>query len=195
MRRAKKARKTGETDIEIELDIDGKGMRDIDTGIGFLDHCLDLFAKHGLFDLKVKCKGDTWIDDYHTVEDVGIVLGMAFLKAIGNKKGIKRYGQRILPMDEVMCLFAVDLSGRPFLVQECDFSRESINGFSTECVYDFFYSFCVNSMSNICIKVLTGKNDHHIIEGMFKAFGKAMREACEYDNRARDEIPSTKGCL
>jgi imidazoleglycerol-phosphate dehydratase len=192
---AKGERKTGETDILVELNIDGTGIRDIKTGVGFFDHMLDLFAKHGLFDLRVRCKGDTWIDDHHTVEDIGIVIGKCFSQAIGDKRGIKRYGQRLLPMDEVLCLCAVDFSGRPFLVFNETFKRENINGFSTECVYDFFYSFCMNSGVNLSIKIMEGINDHHKIEGVFKAFGRAMREACEYDLRAKEDIPSTKGVL
>jgi imidazoleglycerol-phosphate dehydratase len=192
---AKVERKTGETDILVELNIDGTGIRDIKTGVGFFDHMLDLFAKHGLFDLRVRCKGDTWIDDHHTVEDIGIVIGKCFSQAIGDKRGIKRYGQRLLPMDEVLCLCAVDFSGRPFLVFNETFKRENINGFSTECVYDFFYSFCMNSGVNLSIKIMEGINDHHKIEGVFKAFGRAMREACEYDLRAKEDIPSTKGVL
>ena len=195
MRKAKQGRKTGETDIAVELDIDGNGERDISTGVGFFDHMLDLFAKHGLFDLKVRCEGDTWVDDHHTVEDVGIVLGRCFGQALGDKKGIRRYGQRLLPMDEVLCLCAVDLSGRPYLVFDEVFTRESIRGFGTENVREFLYSFCVNCGANLGIRFMAGANDHHRIEALFKALGKAMREPCEMDQRAADAIPSTKGSL
>ena len=194
MRTAKIERKTKETDICVDLEIDGTGKREIVTEIGFFDHMLDLFAKHGLFDLKLSCKGDTQIDDHHSIEDVGIVLGQAFSKAVGDKKGIKRYGQRILPMDETMCICAVDFSGRPYLVMDAKFDREKVNDFSTECVYDFFYSFAINAGMNIQFRV-EGKNDHHKIEAMFKAFARSLREACEFDPRSINEIPSTKGVL
>ncbi|MFP4424160.1 MAG: imidazoleglycerol-phosphate dehydratase HisB [Candidatus Woesearchaeota archaeon] len=195
MRYAELKRKTSETDIMIELNIDGTGKREINTGIGFFDHMLDLFAKHGLFDLKVRCQGDTWIDDHHTVEDVGIVLGRCFAQAISDKRGIRRYGQSLLPMDEVLCLCGIDLSGRQGLVFEEKFRRPEIKGFSTECVYEFFYSFAMNSQSNICFKILSGINDHHKIEGIFKSFGRALRDASEYDERLEGDIPSTKGML
>ena len=195
MRTAKIQRKTGETEILVELNLDGTGKREINTGIGFFDHMLDLFAKHGLFDLTVKCKGDLQIDSHHTIEDTGIVLGQAFAKAIGDKKGIKRYGQRMLPMDEVFCLCAVDFCGRPYFVMDAKFETEQINGFATECVEDFFYAFTMNSAINLQLKLFGGRNDHHKIEGMFKALARAMREACEMDERAIGEIPSTKGVL
>jgi imidazoleglycerol-phosphate dehydratase len=195
MRTAKIERKTGETAIAVELEIDGSGKRSISTGVGFLDHMLDLFAKHGLFDLNVKCVGDLNIDSHHTIEDVAIVLGQAFAKAIGDKKGIKRYGQRILPMDETMCICAVDYSGRPYLVMDAKFETERVNDFATECVEDFFYSFAINAGLNLQFKLFNGRNDHHKIEAMFKAFARAMREACEIDPRASGEIPSTKGVL
>ena len=195
MRTAKVERKTGETEISVELNLDGTGKRNIDTGIGFFDHMLDLFAKHGLFDLNIICKGDLQIDSHHTIEDVGIVLGTAFDKAIQDKKGIKRYGQRMLPMDEVLCLCAVDFCGRPYLVMDAEFNNDKINDFATECVEEFFYGFTMNSKINLQLKIFNGKNDHHKVEAMFKAFARAMREACEMDPRTIGEIPSTKGVL
>ncbi|MFA5763562.1 MAG: imidazoleglycerol-phosphate dehydratase HisB [archaeon] len=195
MRTAKVERKTGETEISVELNLDGTGKRKIDTGIGFFDHMLDLFAKHGLFDLNITCKGDLQIDSHHTIEDVGIVMGTAFDKAIQDKKGIKRYGQRILPMDEVLCLCAVDFCGRPYLVMDAEFNNDKINDFATECVEEFFYGFTMNSKINLQLKIFNGKNDHHKVEAMFKAFARAMREACEMDPRTLGEIPSTKGVL
>lgn len=195
MRNARIERKTSETEILVELEIDGTGKREINTGIGFFDHMLDLFAKHGMFDLILKCKGDLQIDAHHTIEDVGIVLGEAFAKAIGDKRGIKRYGQRILPMDEVLCLCAVDFCGRPYLVMDAKFEGEKVGEFSTQCVEDFFYAFAINAGINLQLKLLSGRNDHHKIEAMFKAFARAIREACELDRRAINEIPSTKGVL
>ena len=195
MRIAKIERKTKETEINIELNIDGNGKREISTGIGFLNHMLDLFAKHGLFDLKISCKGDLEVDDHHTIEDIGIVLGQAFSKAIQYKKGIKRYGQRILPMDEVLCLCAIDFSGRPFFVMDVKFTRERVNDFATECVYDFFYSFALNAGINLQFKLFNGRNEHHKIEAMFKSFARALREACEIDKRCIEDTPSTKGVL
>jgi len=195
MRSAKIERKTGETEIFVELNLDGNGERSISTGIGFFDHMLDLFAKHGLFDLTVKCKGDLNIDSHHTIEDIGIVLGEAFLQAIGDKKGIKRYGQRMLPMDETLCLCAVDFCGRPYFVMDAEFNNDKVNDFPTECVEDFFYSFATSAKINLQLKIFNGRNDHHKIEAMFKAFARAMREACEIDEKTKEEIPSTKGVL
>ena len=195
MRTAKVERKTGETEISVELNLDGTGKRNINTGIGFFDHMLDLFAKHGLFDLNITCKGDLQIDSHHTIEDIGIVMGTTFDKAIQDKKGIKRYGQRILPMDEVLCLCAVDFCGRPYFVMDAEFNNDKINDFSTECVEEFFYGFTMNSKINLQLKIFNGKNDHHKVEAMFKAFARALREACEMDPRTIDEIPSTKGVL
>jgi len=195
MRVAKIERKTGETEILVELNLDGTGQRQINTGVGFFDHMLDLFAKHGLFDLTINCVGDLKIDSHHTIEDVGIVMGTAFAKAIGDKKGIKRYGQRILPMDEVLCLCAVDFCGRPYFVMDAKFQTEKVNDFATECVEDFFYAFTINSGINLQLKLFEGRNDHHKIEAMFKSFARAMREAVEFDERSIGEIPSTKGVL
>jgi len=195
MRNAEIKRQTGETSINIKLDIDGTGKRKINTGIGFLDHMLDLFAKHGLFDLEINCEGDLNIDSHHTIEDVGIALGTAFDQAIKDKKGIKRYGQKILPMDEVLCLCSIDFSGRAYFVMDAEFNNDKVNDFPTECVDDFFYSVAINAKANIHFKLFTGKNDHHKIEAMFKAFARAMREACEMDPRAINDIPSTKGVL
>lgn len=188
-------RETAETKIGVELNIDGTGKYKIKTGVGFLDHMLELFAKHGLFDINISCVGDLEKDSHHTIEDIGISLGLAFKKAIGDKKGIKRYGQRLLPMDETLCLCAVDLGGRPYLVMDANFNNEKVGDFPTECVEDFFYSFTVNSGINLQLKLINGRNDHHKIEAMFKSFARALREACEADLRAANDIPSTKGCL
>jgi imidazoleglycerol-phosphate dehydratase len=188
-------RKTGETRITIELNIDGMGINKINTGVGFLDHMLELFARHGLFDINISCVGDIDKDSHHIIEDIGITLGLAFKEAICDKKGIKRYGQSFLPMDETLCLCAVDFSGRPYLVMDARFNNEKVGDFPTECAEDFFYSFAVNSGMNIQMKMMNGRNDHHKIEAMFKSFARALREACEIDPRAANDIPSTKGVL
>lgn len=187
-------RKTSETDISFVLNLDGSGKADIDTGIGFFDHMLNSFARHGLFDLKVKADGDLYVDSHHSIEDTGIVLGQAIKEAVGDKKGIKRYGSIILPMDEALVLCALDLSGRPYLVFDAEFTRESVGYFDTEMVKEFFYAVSYSAGMNLHIRMLSGSNNHHIIEGMFKAFAKALDEAVRIDTRITDVL-STKGSL
>lgn len=187
-------RKTGETDIEISLDLDGSGVCQIDTGIGFFDHMLSAFARHGLFDLTVKARGDLNVDGHHTVEDTGIVLGEAIAAAIGDKKGIRRYGSMILPMDESLVLCAADLCGRPYLVMDAHFEAPMVGDFDTELVHEFFYAVSYSTAMNLHLRVLTGSNAHHIIEAMFKAFAKALDEASSFDPRITDVL-STKGSL
>jgi len=187
-------RKTGETDIEISLDLDGSGVCQIDTGIGFFDHMLSAFARHGLFDLTVKAKGDLHVDGHHTVEDTGIVLGEAIAAAIGDKKGIRRYGSMILPMDESLVLCAADLCGRPYLVMDAHFEAPMVGDFDTELVHEFFYAVSYAAAMNLHLRVLTGSNAHHMIEAMFKAFAKALDEASSFDPRITDVL-STKGSL
>lgn len=194
-RYSKIERKTNETQIKIELNIDGTGKGIIDTPIGFLNHMLDLFSKHGLFDLNIKAKGDTFIDEHHTVEDIGIVLGQVFGSALKDKKGINRYGFFILPMDEVLATVAIDFSGRYAFKLDCEFSREKVGDLSTELVYDFWDAFAQNAKANLFIKVENGRNDHHKIEAIFKATARSIRKACEIDLRALNNIPSTKGVL
>ena len=189
------SRITKETDIDIGLKINGTGERSINTPIGFLNHMLDLFAKQGLFDLKIKAKGDMFIDEHHTVEDIGIVLGQVFCKALGDKKGINRYGFFILPMDEALATVAIDFAGRYAFTLNCDFNREKVGDLSTELIYDFWDGFAQNAKVNLFIKVENGRNDHHKAEAIFKAVAKAMRTACEIDKRASLAIPSTKGVL
>lgn len=188
-------RKTNETQISVKLDLDGSGKRTIDTPVGFLNHMLDLFSKHGLFDLKIKAAGDTFIDEHHTVEDIGIVLGQAFQEALGDKKGINRYGFYILPMDEVLATVAVDFSGRFAFNLNCNFNQEKVGDLSTELIYDFWDAFAQNAKANLYIKVENGRNTHHQIEAIFKSAARAIRMACEFDNRAGSGIPSTKGKL
>ena len=187
-------RKTKETDISVKLNIDGTGKAYIETGIGFFDHMLEAFAKHGLFDLEVKVKGDLNVDGHHTVEDTGIVLGQALLQAIGDKKGIRRYGSEILPMDESLVLAAVDLCGRPYFVMDAAFTSPMVGDFDTQLVNEFFYAVSYSAMMNIHLRVLTGNNDHHKIEAMFKAFAKAVDTATMVDSRITDVL-STKGAL
>ena len=195
MRTAEIARKTAETDIRLKLDIDGKGEGTISTGVGFLDHMLTLFSRHGRFDLSVSCKGDTWVDDHHSVEDIGIVLGQAFREALGDKKGIFRYGDIILPMDEALVLVSVDISGRGMLCYRAAFRTEKIGTFNTQLVEEFFIAFATNAGITLHIKQLDGRNSHHIAEGMFKAVGRALRKAVDEDPAATGQIPSTKGVL
>lgn len=195
LRTAKVKRETKETNISLSLNIDGSGIYDIQTPIGFLNHMLELFAKHGLFDLEVKAKGDTYVDEHHTVEDVGIVLGQVFLEAIGDKKGINRYGFFILPMDETLATVAVDFSGRYGFSFNCGFKREKVGDLATELVYDFWDSFAQNAKINLYIKVENGRNDHHKIEAIFKVCTRAIRMACEIDKRIKNTIPSTKRVL
>lgn len=189
------SRITNETDIDISLKINGIGKRSINTPVGFLNHMLDLFAKQGLFDLNIKAKGDMFIDEHHTVEDIGIAMGKAFSDALGDKKGINRYGFFILPMDEALATVAIDFAGRYAFTLNCEFKREKINDLSTELIYDFWDGFAQNAKVNLFIKVENGRNDHHKAEAIFKAVAKAIRMACEIDKRASLSIPSTKGVL
>ena len=195
MRKAEIVRKTGETDITLSLDIDGKGESEISSGVGFLDHMLTLFSRHGRFDLTLKCIGDTYVDDHHSTEDIAIALGSAFRKALGDKRGIKRYVDIILPMDEALILASVDISGRSYLRFTSDFQTEKIGTFDVELLEDFFTSFSENAGITLHIRQLDGRNSHHIAEAMFKAVARAMRKAVEIDEKAKDEIPSTKGVL
>ncbi len=188
-------RKTAETDISLYLNLDGEGKSEIDSGCGFLDHMLTLFASHGKFDLKVKCKGDTNVDYHHTVEDIGICLGKAFSEALGDKKGICRYGSMILPMDEALILSAVDLSGRAYLGFTLDIPSQRVGDFDTELVEEFWLAFVREAKCSLHIKEFEGKNSHHIIEGAFKSAARAIRAAAAIDKDRADEIPSTKGVL
>ena len=194
MRTASITRKTSETDINVALCLDGSGKADIDTGIGFFDHMLRSFAKHGFFDLTLKVKGDLYVDCHHTIEDTGIVLGEAIKTALGDKKSIKRYGNMLLPMDETLVLCAIDLSGRPYLNFKAEFTSDRVGGFDTEMVKEFFYAISDSAGMNLHIKQIDGDNNHHIIEAMFKAFAKALDEAVSIDPRITDVL-STKGAL
>lgn len=194
MRSAKVNRVTGETNIEISLEIDGTGKADIDTGIGFLDHMLSNFARHGLFDLTVKAVGDLNVDCHHTIEDIGIVLGQAIKEAVGDKKAIKRYGQSILPMDETLVLCALDLSGRPYYMSDLTFTFEKMGDMETAMVREFFYAVSYSAAMNLHFKMFYGSNDHHIAECAFKAFAKALDSATTVDPRIT-EVLSTKGCI
>lgn len=187
-------RKTGETDITVKLELDGTGKSEINTGIGFFDHMLSAFARHGLFDLTVNVDGDLYVDGHHSVEDTGIVLGQAIAQALGDKSNIKRYGQRILPMDETLVLSAIDLCGRPYFVMDADFEAPMVGGFDTQLVREFFYAVSYGAMMNLHLRVITGINDHHKIEAMFKAFAKALDEATLIDERITGVL-STKGTL
>ncbi len=195
MRSATAERKTSETQIRISIDIDGNGRSNISTGIGFLDHMLELFAKHSRFDLEVSCMGDTYVDDHHSCEDVGIVLGSALKEALGDKKGITRYGNIILPMDEALVLCACDISGRSFLAFDADFPTEKIGSFDTQLVAEFFEALTRSSGITLHIKKLAGINSHHIAEAIFKAFARCMGAACHIDEARKEEIPSTKGVI
>ena len=194
IRQADISRKTNETDIKLSLVIDGKGESNIDTGIGFFDHMLASFARHGLFDLKLKVQGDLIVDCHHTIEDVGIVLGEAIKQAVGDKKAIRRYGDIILPMDETLIMCAIDLSGRPYLVFDGTFTSDRVGYFDTQMVKEFFYAVSYGAGMNLHIKQFSGDNDHHIIEGMFKACAKALDEATMKDPRIKTVL-STKGSL
>ena len=187
-------RKTKETDISMKLELDGRGIAKVDTGIGFFDHMLEGFSKHGFFDLDLKVTGDLTVDCHHSIEDTGIVLGNAVRKAVGDKRGIRRYGSCILPMDETLVLCAVDLSGRPYLVFDGTFTTDRVGYMDTEMVKEFFYAVSYSAGMNLHIKVLSGENNHHIIEGMFKAFARALDEATGIDERITG-ILSTKGSL
>lgn len=195
MRTATISRKTAETDIQLTINLDGTGKSRIQTGCGFLDHMLVLFSRHGRFDLAVSCKGDTWVDDHHTVEDIGIALGQAFRDALGEKKGIVRYGSQILPMDEALILTAVDLSGRGYLGYDLQIPTQKVGTFDTELVEEFFLGFIRNAQCTLHIRQLAGTNSHHIIEGAFKSIGRSLRSAVAIDAQFADEIPSTKGVL
>lgn len=195
LRSASLSRKTAETNIEITLNIDGTGKRVINTPVGFLNHMLDLFAKHGLFDLEIKASGDIFIDEHHTVEDIGIVLGKTFSDALKDKKGINRYGFFMLPMDEAMATVVLDISGRNAFTSQFQFGREKVGDLSTELIYDFWDAFAQNAKVNLFIKVENGRNDHHKIEAIFKAVARALKMACAIDMRSTNKIPSTKGVL
>ena len=195
MRTAEIKRKTAETDICLSLNLDGTGKSEIDTGCGFLDHMLTLFSKHGRFDITLKCVGDTQVDDHHTVEDIGIALGEAFSIALGEKRGIVRYGSTILPMDEALILSAVDLSGRGHLEYGLQIPTFKVGTFDTELVLEFWFGFVRNAKCTLHIKQLAGMNAHHIIEGAFKSCGRSLKDAVSIDKAFADEIPSTKGVL
>lgn len=195
MRTSDISRVTGETDIRLSLDLDGRGTSEIDTGVGFLDHMLTLFARHARFDLYVKAKGDVYVDDHHTVEDVGIVLGQAFAEAVGDKKGIVRFGDCALPMDEALILCAVDISGRDYLGYSLEIPTEKVGTFDTELAEEFWLSFARNARITLHLKQLAGSNSHHIIEGAFKAAARALRQAVSIDSAYANEVPSTKGLL
>ena len=193
MRSAQIERKTAETDVRLTLSLDGAGRAQVDTGVGFLDHMLTLFAAHGRFDLSVTCEGDTQVDDHHSVEDIGICLGQAFQAALGDKRGITRYGSFLLPMDEALILSAVDISGRSCLCYELEIPTEKIGTFDTELVEEFFLGFVRNCPMSLHLRQLAGKNAHHIVEGAFKSVGRALKAAVALDGS--NEIPSTKGVL
>lgn len=195
MRTANIIRKTAETDITIELSLDANGNSIISSGCGFLDHMLTLFAKHGGFDLKVSCQGDTQVDYHHTAEDIGIALGQAFAQALGDKRGIVRYGSQILPMDEALILSAVDLSGRDYLGFDLCIPAQKVGDFDTELVQEFWYGFVRNAACTLHIRQLAGANSHHIIEGAFKSVARSLRQAVAIDPANAQSIPSTKGVL
>ena len=195
MRTAEINRKTAETDISLSLNLDGTGKSEIDTGCGFLNHMLTLFAKHGRFDLAVKCVGDIDVDDHHTAEDIGICLGDAFAKALGDMRGIVRYGNMILPMDEALILSAVDISGRGKFVHELKIPTEKVGTFDSELVFEFFEAFVRRANITLHIRELAGENSHHIIEGAFKSVARSLRAAVKIDPETAGEIPSTKGVL
>ncbi len=195
MRSVQIDRTTAETKISLSLNLDGRGTSEIHTGCGFMDHMLTLFAKHGGFDLTVSCKGDLYVDSHHTVEDIGICLGQAFSKALGDKKGICRYGSMILPMDEALILSSVDLSGRGHLEYGLTLPAEQLGNFDTELTEEFWLAFVRNSACTLHIQQLAGRNTHHIIEGCFKSVARSLREAVSIDKDFADQIPSTKGVL
>lgn len=194
-RTARIARTTKETDIELSIDLDGTGATDIDTGIGFFDHMLTAFGRHGLFDLSVRAEGDLEVDGHHTVEDVGIVAGQAFARALGGKRGIRRFGSIALPMDEALILAAVDISGRGQLFWEAGVPAVMVGSFDATLAKEFFIAFAANAGVTLHIRELAGENTHHVIEGMFKAVARAMRQAVEADPRMGDALPTTKGAL
>lgn len=194
MRCAEISRKTGETDINIKIDIDGQGNSKLNTGIGFFDHMMNLFTRHGLFDLEIECVGDLFIDGHHTVEDIGIALGQAFVKAIGNKSGIKRYGTAFVPMDEALLMVSLDLSGRAFLAYDVTVNAPMIGDYDTELTEEFLRAFSYNAGITMHVKMMAGSNSHHIVEGVFKALARALREALTKDDRIQG-VMSTKGTL
>lgn len=193
-RKAIVSRDTKETQIKLTLDLDGSGISKLDTGIGFFEHMLDGFARHGLFDLEVTCKGDLDVDCHHSIEDVGIVLGTAIKEAVGDKKGIVRYGSCMLPMDETLAMCAIDLSNRPYLVFDAAFASDRVGEMDTQMVKEFFYAVSYSAGMNLHLKVLYGENDHHKMEALFKAFAKALDAATRFDPRISDVL-STKGAL
>lgn len=195
MRTSSIERNTSETKIKLSLNIDGSGVANVKSGIGFLDHMLNLFASHGSFDLSVECNGDTFVDDHHSVEDIGICLGMAMKECIGDKKGIYRYGSMLLPMDEALVLSAIDFSGRSYLAFDCNFPSEKIGSFDTELVNEFFAAFVRTAGVTLHIKKISGNNSHHIAEAAFKATARAIKQAVSIDPDKSDIIPSTKGSL
>ena len=195
MRTSEMNRRTAETDISLAIDLDGTGKADISSGVGFLDHMLTLFARHGRFDLRISCKGDTQVDDHHSVEDIGICLGKAFREALGDKKGITRYGSIILPMDEALVLSAADISGRSFLVWDVELPTQKVGSFDTELAEEFFIAFASNAGITLHVRLLNGKNTHHILEAVFKATARSLREAVHIDPDLDGEVPSTKGVL
>jgi imidazoleglycerol-phosphate dehydratase len=195
MRTASITRKTKETDVEVSVDLDGRGAAAVSTGIGFLDHMLDLLARHSRIDITVKAKGDLHIDHHHTTEDVGIALGQAVKQALGDMKGITRYADVHVPMDEALTRVAIDISGRPFLVFKAEFVRDKVGTFDTELVQEWFQAFAMNAGITLHAQTLYGTNDHHIAESCFKGLARALRSAVAIDPRAKDEVPSTKGSL
>jgi len=195
MRKASLDRKTTETQIAVSINLDGTGAYDVKSGVGFLDHMLELLARHSLIDIKVRAKGDTHIDFHHTTEDIGIALGQAFAKALGNRKGIRRYADCLLPMDEALTRAAIDVSGRPYLIWKVEFSRSKIGEFDTELVREWFQAFAMNAGVTLHVETLHGDNCHHIAETCFKALARVLRGAIEIDLRQKDRIPSTKGSL
>ena len=195
MRKSEILRKTAETEIALKIDLDGSGKSTVTTGCGFLDHMLTLFACHGRFDLDISCKGDPWVDDHHTVEDIGICLGLAFAEAVGSKRGITRYGSFALPMDEALILTAVDISGRSCLCFDLPVPTQKIGTFDTELVEEFFLAFVRNFPVSLHIRKLSGTNSHHIVEGCFKSVARTLNQAVRIDPELADQIPSTKGVL
>ena len=195
MRESTISRKTAETDISVYINLDGNGESEISSGVGFMDHMLTLLAKHSGFDIRVRCIGDTNVDDHHSVEDIGIALGQALKQALGDKVGIRRYGDAIIPMDESLVMTAVDLSGRGYLGYGLDIPTEKIGTFDTELVEEFFVALTRSAEITLHLKQLDGRNSHHIVECAFKSFARAMRVACEIDPRFKDALPSTKGAL
>src|SRR5471032_2069583 len=195
MRKATVTRKTKETEVEVTVDLDGRGVSQVATGIGFLDHMLDLLARHSRIDMTVKAKGDTHIDDHHTAEDTGIALGQAVKQALGDMKGITRYADVHVPMDEALTRVAIDISGRPFLVFKATFIRDKVGAFDTELVQEWFQAFAMNAGITLHAETLYGTNDHHIAESCFKGLARALRVALSIDPRAAGEVPSTKGSL